>query len=50
MNKYTDDILTEALMQLENDESIIDDDNDACIDAVMDDCYGEAVINDEPIF
>ena len=46
MNKYTDDILIEALVQLEIDESIIDDENEMCIDSVI----GDDIQDAEPIF
>ena len=50
MNKYTNEILIEALNELDTDDTIMDDDNDICIDSVMDDCYGESIVSDEPIF
>ena len=50
MNKYTDEILIEALNELDTDDTIMDDDNDICIDSVMAACYGESIVSDEPIF
>ena len=47
MNRYIDQIFIESMNEMDIDDSILDDDDGFSIDSVMNDAYGEAVVEEE---
>lgn len=49
MNKYIDQVFIESMNEMDIDDSISEDDDGFSIDAVMNDAYGESVIDEDEI-